>query len=256
MRSMCTRTELQPSATTAERCCLDSSDKGSNVTVRLPKTVKQELWLWRIHLAGIMMHAAPCRLRPELPQALCIQHPEQLQWSSQAAPVHHLPGQQPVPASLHHRFGVQCGDDFHLHRGEQPHPLTHTNGTNLFICCCKDNHINLHLSLNLSGFQVENKSKYTKGPILFLIFMTWPLSASHEPPVRRDASTQVGPSIWTKSWWARWRCPTRSRSTHTHAQPCASTASGSCGGCSDRAFSAKVPKTINVTPNYSYFIQL
>lgn len=54
MRSTYTRTELRPSVTTAERCCLDSSDKGSNVTVRLPKTVKQELWLWRIRLAFLL----------------------------------------------------------------------------------------------------------------------------------------------------------------------------------------------------------
>lgn len=88
-------------------------------------------------LPGIVMHAAPCRMRTELPQAMCVQHPKQLQRSSQAAPIHHLPGQQPVPASLHHRFWVQCGDDLHLHWGDQPHPLTHTNGTNQLIHCCK-----------------------------------------------------------------------------------------------------------------------
>ncbi|CAF97464.1 unnamed protein product, partial [Tetraodon nigroviridis] len=76
-----------------------------------------------------LMHGAPCRMWTELPQAMRVQHPEQLQRSPQAAPLHHLPGQQPVPAPLHHRFWVQCGDDLHLHRGEQPHPLTHTNAS-------------------------------------------------------------------------------------------------------------------------------
>lgn len=103
-------------------------------------------------LPGFGMHAAPCRMWAELPQAMCIQHPKQLQRSSQAAPIHHLPGQQPVPASLHHRFWVQCGDDLHLHRGQQPHPLTHTNGTNQFIHCCKHCYIYLPQSLNLAGF--------------------------------------------------------------------------------------------------------
>lgn len=175
-RSTCTRIELRPSATTAERCCLDLSDKGSNVTVRLPDCETGTLTLTNpscLSLAGITMHAAPCRMRTELPQALCIQHPEQLQWSSQAALVHHLPGQQPVPASLHHRFGVQCGDDFHLHRGEQPYPLTHTNGTNPFIRYCKGHQINLRVSLKLSGFWVENKTKYTfiKYDIILIFIM-------------------------------------------------------------------------------------
>lgn len=112
-------------------------------------------------LPDVVMHTAPCRMWTELPQEMRIQHPKQLQRSSQAAPIHHLPGQQPVPASLHHRLWVQCGHDLHQHRGEQPHPLTHTNGTNQFICCFKFHYICLPQSLNLEGFQVENKRKYT-----------------------------------------------------------------------------------------------
>lgn len=57
--------------------------------------------LTSLSLPGIVMHGAPCRMWPELPQALCIQYPKQLQRGSQAASVHHLPGQQPVPAPLH-----------------------------------------------------------------------------------------------------------------------------------------------------------
>lgn len=53
-----------------------------------------------------LIHAAPCRMWTKLPQALRIQHPKQLQWSSQAASVHHILKQQPVPAPLHHRVGV------------------------------------------------------------------------------------------------------------------------------------------------------
>ena len=54
------------------------------------------------------------------------------------------------------------------------------------------------------------------------------------------ASTRAGPFTWTRSWWARWRCPTRSPSTRTRGRPCASTARGSSGDCSGRAYSAKV----------------
>lgn len=79
-------------------------------------------------LPGSLTHAAPCRMWTKLPQALCIQHPKQLQRSSETASVHHLAEQQPVPASVHHWVGVQCRDGLHLHRGDQPHPLTHTNG--------------------------------------------------------------------------------------------------------------------------------
>lgn len=51
---------------------------------------------------GSLIRAAPCRMWTELPQALRIQHPKQLQRSSQTSSVHHLPQQQPVPAPLHH----------------------------------------------------------------------------------------------------------------------------------------------------------
>lgn len=55
-----------------------------------------------------------------------------------------------------------------------------------------------------------------------------------------DASTQADLSIWTRCWWARWRCPTRSPSTRTHDRRCASTVRGFFEDCSGRAFSAKV----------------
>lgn len=85
------------------------------------------------HLPGFLIHAAPCRMWTKLPQALCIQHPKQLQWSSETASVHHLSEQQPVPASLHHWVSVQCRDGLHVRRGHQPHPLTHTNGIGGFM---------------------------------------------------------------------------------------------------------------------------
>lgn len=158
---MCTHTGPRPSVITVERCCLDWSDKGSSVTVRETGrwSVKKKthfdvvcIFLCQMKckthqicsifpslllccLAAVpacsLIHAAPCRMWTELPQALCIQHPEQLQWSSQTASIHHLPEQQPVPASLHHWVGVQCRDGLHLHRRCCSHPLTHTNGTEL-----------------------------------------------------------------------------------------------------------------------------
>lgn len=45
--------------------------------------------------------SAPYRLRTELPQALRLQHPQQLQWGSQAAPVLHVSGQWPFGAPRH-----------------------------------------------------------------------------------------------------------------------------------------------------------
>lgn len=78
---------------------------------------------------ALLISAAPCRMRTKLPQALCIQHPKQLQRGSQTSSVHHLPQQQPVPAPLHHWVNIQCRDRFHLRGGRQPHPLTHPDGT-------------------------------------------------------------------------------------------------------------------------------
>lgn len=152
--SMCTHTGPLPSVITVERCCSDWSDKGSSVTVRkigrwsVNKkrhycTNFSKKWILTLikyapspplsYPLVLWSNAAPCRMWTKLPQALCVQHPKQLQWSSQKASVHHLPEQQPVPASLHHWVSVQCRDGLHLHRGHQPYSLTHSNGTDGFM---------------------------------------------------------------------------------------------------------------------------
>lgn len=67
---------------------------------------------------------APYRLRAELPQTLCLQHPEQLQRCSQAPPVIHVSGQWPFCApwqlrvlTLHRRRageGLESGEGWRL----------------------------------------------------------------------------------------------------------------------------------------------
>lgn len=147
---MCTHTGLQPSVITVGRCYLDWSDKGSSVMVRktgrwlnMSLNVSEKLIINSNQLCstsstpllpGSLIYAAPCRMWTKLPQTLCIQHPEQLQWSSEKASVHHLSEQQPVPASVHHWINIQCRDSIHLRRRCCPHPLTHTNGTDKFMC--------------------------------------------------------------------------------------------------------------------------
>lgn len=168
MHSTCTHTGPRPSAIIAERCCSDWSDRGSSVMVRgkrsdpdknatscLVSDTKQMLhnlpFFSPFDAPASLICAAPCRMWTELPQALCIQHPKQLQRSPKTAPVHHFPRQQPVPASVHHWVGVQCRDGLYLHRGDQPHPLAHTNGNSAL------NPQNAHLTFTLlSKFAATN----------------------------------------------------------------------------------------------------
>lgn len=69
---------------------------------------------------------------------------------------------------------------------------------------------------------------------------------SHGPQATPGAFTRGGRSIWTSSWWAKWRCRTPSPCTPTRGPQCASTARGSSEASSARACSARVSASIDL----------